>query len=391
MIKKKQMTICLSEVYYDDGENYISQSVSYNFFNGFDELNTMFLSPVNRSTVPQIHTNKNSMIPKEKFIELPFFDSIKSFAKGFYFNKNYRRDTINKYKHAIDKSEIIWARNPSLASVIFSEMALKNNKKLISHICADIDSTWQIEKYKGINKLFAFLIAKFILYKLKKISSHHNTYTLCTGQLIYNQFKNFNRNVILFTDSIIKKEELKIKKTIDNTFIYVGRLNKEKGLYELIDACKILVNKQISFHLDIIGFGELENDIMLKLNEYNLGLYVSFVGSLEHDKIRNYYERNSILVIPSYREGFPRVILEAWSYGMPVICTNVGGISTYGLDKKNVYFVEVKNSNSLANAMIELIKNDILKSSMKTYIQNNREMVTIEYQQEIVHNILKKL
>ena len=95
--------------------------------------------------------------------------------------------------------------------------------------------------------------------------------------------------------------------------------------------------------------------------------------------------------MPSYREGFPRVMLEAWSYGMPVITTDVGGIKGLGQDRKNLLFVERMNPDSIAKGMEELIVNDDLKNKMQNFIKENRETITFEYQKEIMLSCIKKL
>jgi len=384
------VSICLSELYFKTEENYVSESVSYNFFKNISEFDKVFIAPVGNNYKP-IPTSHNSVISRKEFIELPFFDSIKYFGLKYYLNRSFRLEVDKKFIDLINDSDIVWARNPSLASIIFSELALKHNKKLISHICADIESTWNTIKYKGVKKILAFFMSKFILYKLKNITKHQNTYTLCTGSKLYNQFSSFNKNINIFTDSIINENTFKTKKKIDSTFLYVGRLSVEKGILDLIEACKILEKKDINFSLDIIGFGSLEVKIKSLIQEYKLSNNINFIGSLPYEEVQNYYEKNSIFILPSYREGFPRVILEAWAHGMPVITTNVGGIKGLGQNRKNLLFVKVKHPNSIAKTMEELIINKQLQGQMQNYIIENRNSITFEYQKSLVLKCIKNI
>lgn len=380
--------ICLSELYFKKNSTYISQSVSYNFFKNIG-LPFTIIAPIGNDHLP-LPTSENSIVEVTKFIELPYFNSIKSFALNYYFNKEFKNKVNKVFYTEINKSNIVWARNPSLASVIFSEFALKQNKILISHICADIEFSWKNPKYRGIQRFFALIISKFLLYKLKKISKHKNTYSLCTGSKIYNQFKPLNNNTKLFVDSLINKDHLKNKKEIKNNFLFVGRLNIEKGILDLIDACIILNKRNIDFNLDIIGFGDLEMEIKNIIKNNKLEKKINFIGSLPYKEVLSYYEKNSIFILPSNAdyEGFPRVILEAWAYGMPVITTDVGGIKGLGVANKNLIFVDRRDSKSIAKGMEKLITNSNLKIEMQNYITNHRDSITFEYQENIVLDII---
>lgn len=380
--------ICLSELYFKKSSTYISQSVSYNFLKNMD-INITILAPVgnNHKDIP---SSENSIVENTNFVELPYFNSIKSFALNYYFNNKFKTQINKIFYTQISKSNIVWARNPSFASIIFSELALKENKILISHICADIEFSWKNPKYKGIQKVFAYIMSKVLLYKLKKISKHKNTYSLCTGSKIFNQFKGLNSNTKLFVDSLIKQNELKDKNLIGNNFLFVGRLNIEKGILDLIDACIILNKRNVDFTLDIIGFGSLESEIKELINNYNLNKHINFVGSLPYKDVLKYYQKNSIFILPTNAdyEGFPRVILEAWSYGMPVITTDVGGIKGLGKNNKNLIFVDRKDSNSIAKGMEQVIKSSTLKREMQNYIKSHRNDITFEYQKNIVLDII---
>jgi glycosyltransferase involved in cell wall biosynthesis len=388
-----RLGILLSELFFKIKNFYVSKSVSYNFFKNFEEFDKIFMGPVGNGykLVPDTY---NAKIEAKEFIELPFFDSIYSFGIKYYFNFRYRKEVREIFLKFIENNDIIWARNPSLASIILSEMTLKNNKPLISHICADIEFSWKNPKYKGIKKVLAFLMSNYILYKLKKITKNSNTYTLCTGEKLFNQFKKLNEdNTYFFIDSLIRKNSLQKKSKLENNFLYVGRLTIEKGILDLIEACKFLVEKNIQFTLDIVGFGPLESKIKEIINLYNLESYINFIGYVSYNNLEMFYKRNSFFILPSNAdyEGFPRVILEAWSYGMPVITTDVGGIKGLGKHEKNVFFVERNNPVSIAKGMEKLINDELLKNKMKNYIVKNRDIITFEYQKKLVLNIVEKI
>lgn len=112
------------------------------------------------------------------------------------------------------------------------------------------------------------------------------------------------------------------KKT--KTIIFVGNLIKEKGILELLSAFDKLGDKYNKYQLRIVGQGPLHD---LLVDKYaHSDERIKFLGSLPLDKVAHEIRSAELLVLPSYREGVPNVLLEALSSGTPVVATNVGGI-----------------------------------------------------------------
>lgn len=139
-------------------------------------------------------------------------------------------------------------------------------------------------------------------------------------------------------------------------FLMIARLLIDKGIKEYFEA-SIIVKKKFpnaKFHL----IGDLDQNPS-SLNKKELKFLIN------KSKVKYLGKRNSVksalracryFVLPSYREGTPRTILEALSIGRPVITTNVPGCRETVVNKKNGLLVPFKNSIALANAMIKLIK-----------------------------------
>jgi glycosyltransferase involved in cell wall biosynthesis len=108
------------------------------------------------------------------------------------------------------------------------------------------------------------------------------------------------------------------------TIVFVGNLIKEKGILELLSTFESLDGKYENYKLRIIGQGPLLRSLLDKYAHINER--VKFLGSLPLDKVANEIREAALLVLPSYREGVPNVLLEALSCGTPIVATNVGGI-----------------------------------------------------------------
>ena len=137
-----------------------------------------------------------------------------------------------------------------------------------------------------------------------------------------NQYINYNKNVVKVNNSIILPEEDYSDKQLHNPIrlLFVGRLSKVKRIDEIIKAVE---NCKEDVVLTIVGDGEERTHLESLVETHR----VKFTGALKPDQVKNEMIRGDILVMNSVLEGKPMTIIEAMSYGMPIITTNVGGIS----------------------------------------------------------------
>ena len=108
--------------------------------------------------------------------------------------------------------------------------------------------------------------------------------------------------------------------------LFVGNLLKEKGIFDLLQAFKSVSQKDSGLCLVIVGSGRLCGEVQKWVLENNLSSKVFLVGDRPHSEIPVWMNACDLLVLPSYREGFPTVIVEAMACGLPVLSTSVGGI-----------------------------------------------------------------
>lgn len=145
-------------------------------------------------------------------------------------------------------------------------------------------------------------------------------------------------------------------KRIKNQILYVGHVIPTKGVRELIEATKLLKNKE----LIIAGFGE--NSYIKELHDFageGHEEWLSFIGHQNYENTIQQMLRCDVFVLPSYTEGFPNVILEAMACGCPIIATEVGAIPDM-LETDNVgsscgVLVPPKNSTAIFNALNRML------------------------------------
>lgn len=169
-------------------------------------------------------------------------------------------------------------------------------------------------------------------------------------------------------------------------FLFIGRLLKEKGVFELIEAMRIVKSKYPNAHFTVLGaidhenLGALKQETLDQLVQENLFEYPGYVVNVP-DWITN----TSVFVLPSYREGVPRSTQEAMAIGRPVITTDVPGCRDTVVDGVNGFLVPKWNADILAEKMCFFIENPEQINIM------GRESYKIACEKFDVHAVNKKL
>lgn len=141
-------------------------------------------------------------------------------------------------------------------------------------------------------------------------------------------------------------------KRYKNRFIFVGRLNEEKNLFNLIEAIS-----KTEYELDIYGQGELKKE--LKDFALKLGAKVNFRGTVSNAELVNIYNSYYYYILPSYFEGMPKTLLEAMACGCVCVGTDVNGISEVIKDNYNGFLAK----NTSTESILQAIKKAITSSS----------------------------
>ena len=171
----------------------------------------------------------------------------------------------------------------------------------------------------------------------------------------------------------------------DFVFVFVGRLVGDKGINELVDAFKSFDNSNVK--LLLVGPLELKQDPIKEatIKEITNNKNIISVGS--KSDVRPYLAISDVLVFPSYREGFPNVVLQAGAMELPCIVTNISGCNEIIEEGKNGIIIPPKNKLAIANAMNFVIDN---KDKKEFFRKNARSMIESRYNQKLVWNAILK-
>lgn len=136
----------------------------------------------------------------------------------------------------------------------------------------------------------------------------------------------------------------------DKKILFVGNLLDTKGVFELVDAFH-LAHKETDCDLHFIGQGPATDALKTRVLQHGLADRVTFHGALPIHKVAEHIRKAQLLVLPSYREGVPNVLLEACASGTPVVATRVGGIPEVVTEQTGI-LVEPQTSTALAEAIL---------------------------------------
>lgn len=159
-------------------------------------------------------------------------------------------------------------------------------------------------------------------------------------------------------------------------FLFMGRLGKRKGVFDIFEAAKSVCGDVV---INLYGDGEIDKSLAPE----NVKIH-GWVSGEEKDKI---FRISDVLLLPSYNEGLPISILEAMSYGMPIISTPVGGIVEAVENNVNGFIVNCGDTSDLAEKINALCDKDLrLKMGAASF-----RLVKEKFDVEIIKTRLKEI
>lgn len=231
---------------------------------------------------------------------------------------------------------------------------------------------------KGVSKyqdkpLYDFLYRKF--FKGIKV--------ILLAESLYKDVKKYvtRNNIFICPNGIPESRNYEINpenKSDKFQLLFLSNMMKEKGVWTLLKACKILKDKKYEFQCDFVGkWSDIsENDFDKKVNEYNLNKCVRAHGAKYGKEKESFFSKANLFILPTYDDCFPLTILEAFEYGIPCIASNEGGISGIIDNGINGFVIPKKDPDILADRISYFIIN---KKETTEYGKNARNKFQKEY------------
>jgi len=258
-----------------------------------------------------------------------------------------------KISNIVQSERFFYICIPGHVSSIFITFCLLFRKKYALYVRGD----WLRGRHRIIEQLYGLLFsnARFILV---------------TGEEYRQKIKPWNKN----TENVIPMIELKredmchrgsyaCKKRVN--LLFLSRIEKAKGVFDALEAFEALRKKNNKLHLTIAGDGPDFAQCKALSKTKGLAKSVSLIGLIQNkDNLNEIYNKADIFIFPSHHEGFPRVLYEAMTFGLPIVTTFVGAIGLVMEDGLNCLRVKKGDVVDLENKIWQLICDEKLREKI---------------------------
>lgn len=315
--------------------------------------------------------------------------SIRVINKPFIFPDNWFGDTLYSFfspfllystikkVHIIKTNQLDCGWGPILSS------AITRNQLLLR--CGYVRS--KLREAIGISKVRLKLMrtSEYILCKyanLITVSSEHD------AAYISSNYRIETSKIFVIPNYIDTLQFKPLGKTCpekNNKLLFVGRLNKQKNLRNLIKAAAYL-----NLELDIVGTGELLEE--LKSISKRIGAKVCFLKEVSNSNIPSMMNQYNYYILPSYVEGMPKSLLEAMSCGLVCIGTNVSGINEVINDNVNGFLAFDTDSTSIVVAIKNAFQSDknIIGENARKTILSKHSLDTVSLNESQIFELLSE-
>jgi glycosyltransferase involved in cell wall biosynthesis len=256
----------------------------------------------------------------------------------------------------------------------FSILTNIGNKKRIRSI-----------KESGDPRQFGELTRRRINTMLERITCRFSDKLIVYGESMVDQWnlQRFRKKIVVTHRHFIDFDTFRLKNDIeqrDNIVTYVGRLHEDKGVLNLVKAIPEILSKRDDVKFVLIGDGHLEDEIRRYIDARALHDSVTLIGWVRHEELPDCYTKSKLLVLPSYNEGLPHVMLEAMACGTPVLVTPVGVTGQVLKDKETGFIIYDNSPACLADNILDALA----YPQLRRIVTNARTLVESEYRYESV-------
>jgi glycosyltransferase involved in cell wall biosynthesis len=171
------------------------------------------------------------------------------------------------------------------------------------------------------------------------------------------------------------------------TVLFVGRLIRGKGVFDLLEAMTRIKEAGVEFRLMLVGDGEHREELAASLEGSDLASNVIMTGHLSGEALAKAYREADMFVLPSHSEGFPTVLSEAMDAGLPIVTTGIRGALDHLVEGENALFCPPGRPDLLATAVLSVLTDADLREKMS---RNNRAKVA-EFAPAVVATLYEEI
>ena len=254
-------------------------------------------------------------------------------------------------------------------------MEAKGIKRKLLNFVEKVTYACATKVYPNSKGLYDFIVEEELISSIKmKIIANGSSNGIDTSYFDSERISENQREEFLTRLNIQKK---------DFVFIFVGRLVGDKGINELIDAFARIKDSNVK--LLLVGGLESNLDPLKSETIHEIDKNKNIISVGFQKDVRPYFAISHCLVFPSYREGFPNVVLQAGSMGLPSIVSNINGCNEIIQEGINGSIIPSKDRESLYTVMHKIISDEAWR---KQLAGNARDIIVSHYEQKLVWDAL---
>jgi len=254
-------------------------------------------------------------------------------------------------------------------------------------IISNITKTPYIPNITGLGKAFNNNSSNFskqflkYLYSISVKKSHHTFFQNQSNLKIFNDLNLLSKSYSLLPGSGVNVEKFNYIPYPSNdkkiVLLYIGRVMRDKGINELLEAAKKIDNPNII--INIMGFID-DIEMKNKIEAYSEEGYINYLGF--KNNVSDFLKEAHAVILPSYHEGMSNVLLEAASSGRPILASNIPGCrETFDEEKSGLSF-EPGNVNSIVDSINKF--NDLSHDEKITMGKSGRQKMIEQFDRKIV-------
>jgi glycosyltransferase involved in cell wall biosynthesis len=313
----------------------------------------------------------------DRIVDLKYIETCNDSNKISKFLKE--KKGMMEFKKEIDNFDIVHihmaSRRSTFRKAKYIKLAKKHNKKIVLHIHGAGYKNFYDEcdekKKKYVRDILALCDRIIVL-----------------SEEWYDFFKNLveQEKLVVVYNSIVVPDDFE-KNINTNSILFLGRIGKRKGIYDLIEVIEKVIPKYPNLKLYIGGDGEVEK-LKKIIKERNLENNVEYIGWTSGEKKNNFLRNVSFYILPSYNEGMPMSVLEGMAYKNITISTNVGGIPKVIEHEKNGIIIEPGDKEKMEMYILHLLEDEKFRKKLsdearKTIVEKFNIEVIIKKLEEI--------
>jgi glycosyltransferase involved in cell wall biosynthesis len=266
---------------------------------------------------------------------------------------------------------------------------VKTSLPIITTVHTPMLTDYRQVEIKSIYSLLSKISARFISYPLEKKLIQSSDVITTVTKSVAQELKEFyfdSKSINVVENGVDEKifypKKEKSEKNIKYA-MFVGRIDREKGLFDLVECGRYICKERPELYFIIAGKGRDLNKLIKKIKNAGLQDRFIFLGQVNKDNLVKLYQNATLFILPSYHEGLPSVVLEAMSCSLPVIVTDVRGNRDLITQGENGIIIPPKEPKKIAEAINMLLGDKKLRQYLG---ENARNTIIKNYTWDIIAN-----